>query len=124
MAEDKDYTDLAVKLQETQSLAKSNQHRIDNLEGEMKIVNETQISLVKIANSVENMGKSMIEVNKKVDQVNEKQDALTEKIITLENKPAQETKEKVDKVWEKILLIVVGGLTVGLLSALIPGLPW
>lgn len=124
MAEDKDYTELAVKIQETQSLAKSNQHRIDNLEGEMKIVNETQISLVKIANSVENMGKSMIEVNKKVDQVNEKQDALTEKIITLENKPAQETKEKVDKAWEKVLLIVVGGLAVGLLSALIPGLPW
>lgn len=124
MTDESLYSGLAVKLQETQDLSKSNKHRIDKLEGEMKVINETQISLVKIANSVENMGKSMVDMNKKIDNINEKQDGFSEKIVLLENRSAVETKKKVDSVTEKIIWVIVGGLVVGLLSSILPNIPW
>ena len=123
MAEDK-YTELSVKMEEVNSRSKSNQRRIDNLEVEIKAVHEQQISLVKIANSVENMGKTMVSLNEKVDEISEKQDSFAEKITTLENRPAQETKRVFDSIAEKILWVVVGGLIVWLLGSLIPGIPW
>lgn len=123
MAEDK-YTELSVKMEEVNSRSKSNQRRIDNLEVEIKAVHEQQISLVKIANSVENMGKTMVSLNEKVDEISEKQDSFAEKITTLENRPAQETKRVFDSIAEKILWVVVGGLLVWLLGSLIPGIPW
>ena len=123
MAEDK-YTELSVKMAEVDSRSRSNQHRIDNLEVEIKAVHEQQISLVKIANSVENMGKTMVSLNEKVDEISEKQDSFSEKITTLENRPAQETKRVFDSIAEKILWVVVGGLIVWLLGSLIPGIPW
>lgn len=124
MNEETLYSDLAVKLQETHDLAKSNQHRIDSVEEELKVLNETQISLVKIANSVENMGKSMVDMNHKIDNINEKQDKFSEKVVILENQSAQDTKKKVDAIVEKIVWVVIGGLVVGLLSAILPNMPW
>jgi len=73
---DEKYPELAVELQEVKSRGESNQHRIDKLEIGMEKLNETQISLVKIANSVENIGKSVISMDGKVSKIQESQDAL------------------------------------------------
>ena len=42
------YTDLAVHIQEIDSRCKSNEHRIDDLEDEMKKTNDMQITLVTV----------------------------------------------------------------------------
>ncbi len=122
--DEKQYSELAIKLQETHDLSKSNQHRIDDLEKDMKVINETQISLVKIANSVENMGKSMVDMNHKIDKIDKKQDDFSEKVTLLENKQANETKRKVDAITEKLIWVVIGGIVAGLLSTLLPNIPW
>lgn len=124
MEMDKDYTDLAVKIAEVDERAKSNTHRIDELDKKMESVHETQLSLVKIANSVENMGKSMIKVEEKVDEINDKQDKLNEKVTILENEPAQKTHKRVNDIVEKVLWVIAGGVVVGILGHLFPGLPW
>ena len=66
---DEKYTDLAVHLQEVDSRSKSNEHRIDELEVEMKETKEMQITLVKLANGVENMGNQLIDVNEDIQDV-------------------------------------------------------
>ena len=124
MNESPEYTALAVRLEHTQSVCDSNEKRISDLEVDMKALHETQISLVKIANSVENMGKSMVELNTKVDCISDKQDKVAEKVSTLENQPAQVTKKRVDEIFEKISWVVVGGVVVWLLSHLLPDIPW
>ena len=115
---------MAVRIQEIDSRSKSNEHKINDLETGMKVVSDTQISLIKIANSVENMSKSMIDVNEKVDQISDKQDKLNDKVTILENRPAQETKKRYDQIHEKILWVIIGGLTIALLAVLFPGIPW
>lgn len=110
--EDKELRDVAVHLQEVDSRSRSNTRRIDELEDGMKAVQDTQVSLIKIANSVENMNKSMENVNSKVDVIGEKQDKLNEKVTILENMPARHTMKRWDSVIDKIIWLMVGGVTV------------
>lgn len=117
-------TDIAVRLEKTHSLCLSNEKRIDNLEEEIKTLHETQIALVKIANSVENMGKAIEEINGKIDGISGKQDAFTEKINTLENQPAQKTHKWIGDTAEKISWIIIGGFVVWFLGHLFPNVPW
>ena len=120
--DEKQYTELAVKLESIGARTKSNEHRIDTLEDNMKGLQDTQISLIKIANSVENMGKSMVDVNEKVDQISEKQDKLNDKVTVLENRPAQETKKRWDSISEKLLWLCVAGVAGYLLAQVFPAI--
>lgn len=120
--DDKQYTELAVKVENIDARAKSNEHRIDSLEDSMKGLQDTQISLIKIANSVENMGKSMMDVNEKVDLISDKQDKLNEKVSILENRPAQETKRKWDSLSEKLIWLLIAGVAGFLLAQAFPGI--
>lgn len=119
--DEKQYTVLAVKIENVDSRSKSNEHRIDSLETEIKGLQDTQISLIKIASSVENMGKSMIDVNEKIDIISDKQDKLSDKVTTLENRPARETKRRWDAVADKLLWLFVSGIAGFLLARLLPG---
>ena len=120
--DEKQYTELAVKLENIDARTKSNEHRINTLEDNMKGLQDTQISLIKIANSVENMGKSMVDVNEKVDQISEKQDKLNDKVTVLENRPAQETKKRWDSIYDKLIWLFVAGVTGFLLAQALPAI--
>lgn len=110
--EEKELRDMAVHLQEVDSRSRSNVRRIDDLEDGMKIVQDTQLSLIKIANSVENMSKSMVDVNTKVDVISDKQDKLNDKVTILENRPANHTLKRWDSVMDKLIWLFVGGIAV------------
>lgn len=120
--DEKQYTALAVKLENVDARSKSNEHRIDSLEDNMKGLQDTQISLLKIANSVENMGRSMVDVNEKVDLISEKQDKLNDKVTVLENRPALETKKKWDSLSDKLLWLVASGIAGFLLAQVFPAI--
>ncbi|WP_143322872.1 hypothetical protein [Clostridium sp. HBUAS56010] len=121
---DEKYPELAVELQEVKSRGESNQRRIDKLEMGMEKLNETQISLVKIANSVENIGKSVISMDGKVSKIQESQDALTVKVTEIENRPAKETKKFTDNIKEKLWYLVIGGIAVTILYQILPNFKW
>lgn len=121
---DERYSELAVELQEVKSRGESNQHRIDKLEIGMEKLNETQISLVKIANSVENIGKSVISMDGKVSKIQESQDALTVKVTEIENRPAKETKKLTDNIKEKLWYLFIGGIAVTILYQVLPNFRW
>lgn len=118
---DEKYTDLAVHLQEVDSRCKSNEHRIDNLECEMKETKEMQITLVKLANGVENMGNQLMDVKEDIQDVKKGQSELSEKVTTLENKPAHETKKKWDSVSLELIKLFIIGVAGFLLAQVLPG---
>lgn len=120
--DDKDYTDLAVRLQEVDSRCKSNEHRLDDHDEAIKEMRDDQKALIKLTNSVENMANSMLDVNKKVDVISDKQDKLNEKVTVLENRPAQETKKKWDSIAEKLLWLFVAGIAGFILAQVLPGI--
>ena len=119
--EEKLYTDLAVHIQEIDSRCKSNEHRIDDLEGEMKKTNDMQITLVKLANGVENMGNQLIGVKEDIQDVKNGQSELSDKVTTLENRPALETKKRWDSISEKLLWLFIAGVAGFLLAQVLPG---
>ena len=120
--DEKQYTDLAVHVQEIDSLCKSNERRIDNLEEDMKETKDMQITLVKLANGVENMGNQLMDVKEDIQDVKKGQNELSEKVTTLENKPAQETKRRVDTIYEKILWLFIAGVVGFLLAQAFPAI--
>lgn len=122
--DERQYTDLAVHLQEVDSRSKSNEHRIDDLESDMKETKNMQITLVKLANGVENMGNQLMDVKQDIQEVKKGQDELSDKVTTLENRPATETKRRFDKIVDKLIWLVIGGLVAGVLYAVLPNMPW
>ena len=122
--DERQYTDLAVHLQEVDSRSKSNEHRIDDLESDMKETKNMQITLVKLANGVENMGNQLMDVKQDIQEVKKGQDELSDKVTTLENRPATETKRRFDKIIDKLIWLVIGGLVAGVLYAVLPNMPW
>lgn len=121
---DEKYTDLAVHLQEVDSRSKSNEQRIEDLEEDMKETKNMQITLVKLANGVENMGNQLMDVKQDIQDVKKGQDELSDKVTTLENRPATETKRRFDKIVDKLIWLVAGGLVAGVLYAVLPNMPW
>lgn len=121
---EKDFTDLAVRLQGVDSRARSNEHRIETLEENMKELQETQISLIKIANSVETIGKSVVTMQRDIKDVKRSQDKLTEKVSDIENQSARELKTRWNTLCDKLLWLAAGGAAIGILNYLFPKIPW
>ena len=118
--DEKQYTELAVHVQEIDSRSKSNEHRIDSLEEDMKETKDMQITLVKLANGVENMGNQLMDVKEDIQDVKKGQNELSEKVTTLENKPAQETKKRWDSISMELLKLFVVGVAGFLLAQALP----
>lgn len=119
---EKEYTDLAVHLQEVDSRCKSNEHRLDDHDEAIKEMRDDQKTLIKLTNSVENIANSMLDVNKKVDVISEKQDELNNKVTVLENRPAQSIKKRWDSISDKLLWLFIAGVAGYLLAQALPGI--
>lgn len=117
---DEKYTTLAVHIQEVDSRCKSNEHRINDLEDDIKETKNMQITLVKLANGVENMGNQLVDVKEDIQDVKKGQNELSEKVTILENAPAYEIKKKWDSVLGKIIWVFIGGFITFLLKQLFP----
>ena len=120
--DEKQYTELAVHVQEIDSRSKSNEHRIDSLEEDMKETKSMQITLVKLANGVENMGNQLMDVKEDIQDVKKGQSELSEKVTTLENRPANETKKRWDSISMELLKLFIIGLAGFLLAQAFPAI--
>ena len=118
--DEKQYTELAVHVQEIDSRCRSNEHRIDSLEEDMKETKDMQITLVKLANGVENMGNQLMDVKEDIQDVKKGQNELSEKVTTLENRPAQETKKRWDSIYAELLKLFIIGVAGFLLAQALP----
>ena len=121
---DDKYTDLAVKVEGVDARCKSNEHRLDEHDDELKNLREDTKTLIKLTNSVDVIATSIADVNKKVDVIGSKQDRLNDKVTVLENKPFIETKKRFDGIYDKLLWLVIGGIAIGILSQILPNIPW
>ena len=120
--DEKQYTDLAVHIQEIDSRSKSNEHRIDDLEIDMKETKDMQITLVKLANGVENMGNQLMDVKEDIQDVKRGQHELSNKVTTLENRPALETKKRWDSISIELLKLFIVGIAGFLLAQVLPAI--
>lgn len=121
---DENYTNLAVHIQEVDSRSKSNEHRIDDHDTEIRELREKQDAIYDLTSSVKSIATDMTYIKEDVKEVKSGQDKLNEKVTVLENRPANETKRKIDGIIEKLLWLLFGGIAVGLLATIFPNIPW
>ena len=121
---DENYTNLAVHIQEVDSRSRSNEHRLDDHETELRELREKQDAIYDLTSSVKSIATDMTYIKEDVKEVKSGQEKLNEKVTVLENKPANETKKKVDGIIEKLLWLFIGGLAVGFLATILPNIPW
>ena len=121
---DEKYTDLAVRLEAVDSRCKSNEHRIDEHDNDIKELREKQDAIYDLTSSVKSIATDMTYIKEDVKEVKSGQAQLNEKVIFLENKPATEAKKRIDGIYEKLLWLVIGGIAVGLLSTILPNISW
>ena len=121
---DEKFTDLAVHLQEVDSRSRSNEHRIDAHEKEIHELREKQDAIYEIASSVKSIATDMTYMKEDVKEVKAGQDKLNQKVTEIENKPANEAKRRMDKIGDKLLWLLIGGVAAGLLYAILPNIPW
>ena len=121
---DEKYTELAVHLESVDARCKSNEHRLNDHDIELKEIREKQDAIYDLTSSVKSIATDMTYIKEDVQEVKSGQAQLNEKVTILENKPAQETKKKWDSISEKLLWLLIGGIAVGLLSTILPNIPW
>lgn len=121
---DENYTNLAVHIQEVDSRSKSNEHRLDDHDAELRELREKQDAIYDLTSSVKSIATDMTYIKEDVKEVKSGQDKLNEKVTILENRPANETKKRIDGITEKLLWLIIGGVAVGLLATILPNIPW
>ena len=125
---DERYTDLAVHIESVDSRCRSNEHRISEHDSQIKELHAKQDAIYELTSSVKSIATDMTYIKEDVKEVKSGQEKLNEKVTILENKPATETKKRVDgivgSVLEKLIWIVVGGIAVYGLSMIVPNIPW
>lgn len=115
---------------ETEQRSKSNMHRIDALEKDLKEVRNYQEAIYKIASSVEKIALRVSHIEEKVDDTNQKVDAqakaweeterrLTEQVNEAENKPYRQTATNVNSIKVAVITAICTALATGLLAAAI-----
>ena len=121
---DENYTNLAVHIQEVDSRSRSNEHRLDDHDTEIRELREKQDAIYDLTSSVKSIATDMTYIKEDVKEVKSGQDKLNEKVTILENRPANETKKRIDGITEKLLWLIIGGVAVGLLATILPNIPW
>ena len=121
---DEKYTELAVHLESVDERCKSNEHRINDHDNDIKELREKQDAIYDLTSSVKSIATDMTYIKEDVQEVKSGQAQLNEKVTILENKPATEVKKRIDGIYEKLLWLVVGGIAATLLSTILPKIPW
>ena len=121
---DEKYTELAVHLESVDARCKSNEHRLNDHDAELKEIREKQDAIYDLTSSVKSIATDMTYIKEDVKEVKSGQAQLNEKVTILENKPANESKKRIDEIKDKLLWLFIGGIAVGLLSTILPNIPW
>lgn len=121
----------------TEQRSKSNEHRIDAIDEELKEIKAEQKAIYKIATSVEviaqrvsNIEEKVDATSKKVNDTNEKVNAqvtawqeteqrLTERIVESENRPLKQVASNVNSIKVAIITAICTLLATGIIAAVV-----
>ena len=111
---------------ETEQRSKSNTHRLDAMEAEMREIKNDQKAIYKIATSVEVIAQRVSNIEDKVDDTNNKVNAQAEawqeterRLTETQNEPYKRTANNVNSVKVAIVTAVCTFLATGILGAII-----
>ena len=104
---------------ETEQRSKSNSHRIDDLEADMKEMQKEQKAIYQIASSVEVIANRVGTIEGKVNDTNEQVSKLSEKVNETANQPYQQVAKNVNSIKVAIISAVCTLIATGVISAVL-----
>lgn len=108
-----------VTLIETEQRAKSNTHRIERIEEDVKEIQNDQKAIYKIATSVELIAQRVSTIEDKVEDTNQQVSKLSEKVNENENRPYKQVATNWNSIKVAIVTAICTLIATGIIGAII-----
>lgn len=106
-------------LSDIDSRSKSNGHRIDKLEDEVKEIRTENKAIYELTTSIKLMAQDMTSIKTDLAEVKDGQKTMAKEVAEVKNKPAQETADIVMKVKVAVITAISTTVALGILGSVI-----
>ena len=110
------------EITETSERSKSNSHRLDEMEGDIKSLKEENKTLYEMSASIKSMTDGIVSIKDDVKEIKSEQGEMKTEIQDLKNSPTKTKAQWVDNIGKLVITSIVTGIVAFLLGTLSPSI--
>ena len=110
------------EITETSERSKSNSHRLDEMEGDIKSLKEENKTLYEMSASIKSMTDGIVSIKDDVKEIKTEQGEMKSEIQDLKNSPTKTKAQWVDNIGRLVITSIVTGIVAFLLGTLSPSI--
>lgn len=110
------------ELTEISERSKSNSHRLDEVEDDIKDLKEKNATLYEMSASIKNLSEGIIDIKTNVKEIKTEQGEMKTEIQDLKNSPTKTKAQWVDNIGKLVITSIVTGIVAFLLGTLSPSI--
>ena len=110
------------EITETSERSKSNSHRLDEMEGDIKSLKEENKTLYEMSASIKSMTDGIVSIKDDVKEIKSEQGEMKTEIQDLKNSPTKTKAQWVDNIGRLVITSIVTGIVAYLLGTLSPSI--
>ena len=108
------------ELTEISERSKSNSHRLDEVEDDIKDLKEKNATLYEMSASIKNLSEGIIDIKTNVKEIKTEQGEMKNEIQDLKNSPTKAKAQWVDNIGKLVITSIVTGIVAFLLGKCFP----
>ena len=108
------------EITETSERSKSNSHRLDEMEGDIKSLKEENKTLYEMSASIKSMTDGIVSIKDDVKEIKTEQGEMKNEIQDLKNSPTKTKAQWVDNIGRLVITSIVTGIVAFLLGNCFP----
>ena len=108
------------EITETSERSKSNSHRLDEMEGDIKSLKEENKTLYEMSASIKSMTDGIVSIKDDVKEIKTEQGEMKSEIQDLKNSPTKTKAQWVDNIGKLVITSIVTGIVAFLLGNCFP----
>ena len=108
------------EITETSERSKSNSHRLDEMEGDIKSLKEENKTLYEMSASIKSMTDGIVSIKDDVKEIKTEQGEMKSEIQDLKNSPTKTKAQWVDNIGRLVITSIVTGIVAFLLGNCFP----
>lgn len=108
------------ELTEISERSKSNSHRLDDVESDIKDLKEKNATLYEMSASIKNLSEGIIDIKTNVKEIKTEQGEMKNEIQDLKNSPTKTKAQWVDNIGRLVITSIVTGIVAFLLGNCFP----
>ena len=110
------------ELTEISERSKSNSHRLDEVEDDIKDLKEKNATLYEMSASIKNLSEGIIDIKTNVKEIKTEQGEMKTEIQDLKNSPTKTKAQWIDNIGKLVITSIVTGIVAFLLGTLSPSI--